>query len=94
MTATRVLQRNEEDAWTSPWTMQSELLQPLIERTFSILLRAGVFQQAPDIFKGQDVDIEYVSPLAKAQKSRDLNAVMRVLKYSVRCLGCSCTRLS
>ena len=45
--------------------------------TFSILLRAGVFQQAPDILQGQDVDIEYVSPLAKAQKSGDLNAVMR-----------------
>ena len=49
----------------------------MIERTFSILLRAGVFQQAPDILQGQDVDIEYVSPLAKAQKSGDLNAVMR-----------------
>ena len=40
-------------------------------------MRAGVFQQAPDILQGQDVDIEYVSPLAKAQKSGDLNAVMR-----------------
>ena len=80
MTATEVLQRNEEKMrLLGPvlGRLQSELLQPLIERTFSILLRAGVFQQAPDILQGQDVDIEYVSPLAKAQKSGDLNAVMR-----------------
>ena len=80
MTATEVLQRNEEKMrLLGPvlGRLQSELLQPLIERTFSILLRAGVFQQAPDILQGQDVDIEHVSPLAKAQKSGDLNAVMR-----------------
>lgn len=80
MTATEVLQRNEEKMrLLGPvlGRLQSELLQPLIERTFNILFRSGVFQQAPEILQNQDIDIEYVSPLAKAQKSGDLNAVMR-----------------
>ena len=80
MTATEVLQRNEEKMrLLGPvlGRLQSELLQPLIERTFNLLFRQGIFQQAPDILRNQDIDIEYVSPLAKAQKSGDLNAVMR-----------------
>ena len=80
MTATEVLQRNEEKMrLLGPvlGRLQSELLQPLIERVFNILMRANVFQPAPEILQGMTIDIEYVSPLAKAQKSGDLNSVMR-----------------
>jgi len=80
MTATEVLQRNEEKMrLLGPvlGRLQSELLQPLIERVFNILNRANVFKPAPEIMQGQNIEIEYVSPLAKAQKSGDLNAVMR-----------------
>jgi len=80
MTATEVLQRNEEKMrLLGPvlGRLQSELLQPLIERVFNILMRSDVFKPAPEILNGIDIDIEYVSPLAKAQKSGDLNAVMR-----------------
>tara|TARA_E500000305_G_scaffold2907_1_gene2750 strand:- start:221 stop:913 length:693 start_codon:yes stop_codon:yes gene_type:complete len=80
MTATEVLQRNEEKMrLLGPvlGRLQSELLQPLIERVFNILMRANVFQPAPEILQGMTIDIEYVSPLAKAQRSGDLNSVMR-----------------
>tara|TARA_R100001377_G_scaffold18962_1_gene9878 strand:+ start:1966 stop:3558 length:1593 start_codon:yes stop_codon:yes gene_type:complete len=80
MTATEVLQRNEEKMrLLGPvlGRLQSELLQPLIERVFNILERQGVFRPAPEILMEQTIDIEYVSPLAKAQKSGDLNSVMR-----------------
>jgi len=80
MTATEVLQRNEEKMrLLGPvlGRLQSELLQPLIERVFNILMRANVFQPAPEILTDQSIDIEYVSPLAKAQKSGDLTSVMR-----------------
>jgi hypothetical protein len=80
MTATEVLQRNEEKMrLLGPvlGRLQSELLQPLIERVFNILMRSNVFKPAPEILNGIDIDIEYVSPLAKAQKSGDLNSVMR-----------------
>jgi hypothetical protein len=80
MTATEVLQRNEEKMrLLGPvlGRLQSELLQPLIERVYKILERQGIFRPAPEILAQQDVEIEYVSPLAKAQKSGDLNTVMR-----------------
>ena len=57
--------------------LQSELLKPLIDRTFNILLRKNIFKPAPEFLAGKDVEIEYVSPLAKAQKSTEVQAIMR-----------------
>ena len=80
MTATEVLQRNEEKMrLLGPvlGRLQSELLQPLISRSFALLLRNGLLPPAPEQLQGQDVDIEYVSPLAKAQKMTDLQSMLR-----------------
>lgn len=80
MTATEVLQRNEEKMrLLGPvlGRLQSELLQPLISRSFALLLRAGLLPAAPEELQGQDIDIEYVSPLAKAQKLTDLQSMLR-----------------
>ena len=80
MTATEVLQRNEEKMrLLGPvlGRLQSELLQPLISRAFALLLRSGQLPPAPEELQGQDIDIEYVSPLAKAQKLTDLQSMLR-----------------
>jgi hypothetical protein len=80
MTATEVLQRNEEKMrLLGPvlGRLQAELLQPLISRSFALLLRAGLLPAPPEELQGQDIDIEYVSPLAKAQKLTDLQAMLR-----------------
>ena len=80
MTATEVIQRNEEKMrLLGPvlGRLQSELLRPLIDRTFNILLRNNQFPQAPESLSGANIDIEYVSPLAKAQKSTELQSIMR-----------------
>jgi hypothetical protein len=80
MTATEVLQRNEEKMrLLGPvlGRLQAELLQPLISRSFALLLRAGLLPAAPEELQGQDIDIEYVSPLAKAQKQTDLQSMLR-----------------
>ena len=80
MTATEVIQRNEEKMrLLGPvlGRLQSELLKPLIDRAFAILFRKNMFAQAPDFLSGTDVEIEYVSPLAKAQKSTELQSIMR-----------------
>ena len=34
----------------------------------------------PEILQGRDIDIEYVSPLAKVQKSTSLNSTMKALE--------------
>jgi hypothetical protein len=80
MTATEVIQRNEEKMrLLGPvlGRLQSELLKPLIDRTFALLLRKNLFRPAPDFLSGQDIEIEYVSPLAIAQKSAELQSIMR-----------------
>ena len=80
MTATEVIQRNEEKMrLLGPvlGRLQSELLKPLIDRAFALLLRKNLFRPAPEFLSGQDIEIEYVSPLAKAQKSAELQSIMR-----------------
>ena len=80
MTATEVIQRNEEKMRIlGPvlGRLQSELLQPLINRCFNILLRNKKLPQVPEELNNANIEIEYVSPLAKAQKTGELQALMR-----------------
>jgi hypothetical protein len=83
MTATEVIQRNEEKMrLLGPvlGRLQSELLKPLIDRVFAILLRNNMLPQAPEFLSGRDIEIEYVSPLAKAQKSTELQSIIRTVE--------------
>ena len=83
MTATEVLQRNEEKMRIlGPvlGRLQSELLSPMITRIFNIMLRQGLFLQAPEILLKQELKIEYVSPMALAQRSQELQSLMRGLE--------------
>ena len=83
MTATEVIQRNEEKMrLLGPvlGRLQSELLKPLIDRAFAILFRKNLFRPAPEFLSGKDIEIEYVSPLAKAQKSTELPSIMRAIE--------------
>ncbi len=80
MTATEVMQRNEEKMRILGPVMgrlQSELLQPLIIRVFNIMLRNNLFSVPPEILQGQEIDVEYVSPMALAQKGQELSSIMR-----------------
>jgi hypothetical protein len=83
MTATEVVQRQEEKMRIlGPvlGRLQSELLSPLIIRIFNIMLRNGLFMEAPDILRSQELNIEYVSPMALAQRSQELQSIMRGLE--------------
>jgi len=80
MTATEVVQRNEEKMRIlGPvlGRLQSELLQPLITRCFNILMKNKKFPEMPPAMGATQIEIEYVSPLAKAQKTGELQALMR-----------------
>lgn len=79
-TATQVLHESDEKLrMLGPMLgrLQSELLGPLIERVFNILLRAGQFDSPPQALQGQEVDIEYVSPIANAQKASEAHSLLR-----------------
>ena len=83
MTATEVVQRQEERMRViSPalGRLMNEMLRPLIDRTFELMLRADMLPLPPEILQGVDIDIEYVSPLARAQKSSSLNGTMQALE--------------
>ena len=60
--------------------LQQELLQPLIIRVFNIMLRNKEFLAAPEVLTNQQIEIEYVSPVALAQKGSQLEGIMRGLE--------------
>jgi hypothetical protein len=82
MTATHIERLTEiQQRVTSPilGRMQSELLEPSVERTFGIELRNGRMPPIPDVLLGQSLRVEYISPVARAQKNFEANAARRVL---------------
>lgn len=83
MTATEVVQRQEERMRViGPvlGRLMNEMLRPLIDRTFALMLREEMLAIPPESLQGRDLDIEYVSPLARAQKSSSLNSTMKALE--------------
>jgi len=91
VTATYVLQqRDEKMRLLSPMLarLQSEFLGPLIDRTFNILMRQSIargfgegspFPPVPEALAGTDWHVEYLSPIAVAQRSSQLDSVGRLL---------------
>jgi len=83
MTATEAVLRNEEKMrLLGPvlGRLQAELLQPMIERVFALLQRQRQFPEPPEIIQGSDFRVEYVSPLAKAQRQSDIQSIMRLFE--------------
>lgn len=48
--------------------LNQDLLDPLIDRTFMIMLRRGLIPQPPQAIQGQTLKAEYISVMAQAQK--------------------------
>ena len=85
MTATEAMLRAQEKGALLAPTMgrqQSEMLGPMIERELDILARAGVLPPMPEAMIEMDgnVEIEYVSPLNRAQRAEEGVAILRTLE--------------
>jgi len=83
MTATEVISRNEEKMrLLGPvlGRLQRELLQPLIQRSFNLLKEQKVFAPAPEFLRENAIGIEYVSPMAKAQRQGQIDSTMRMFE--------------
>jgi len=81
MTATEFMARHEEKLrllGPNLGRIQSEFLSPLIRRRFGMLMRAGMLPEPPAGIRGQEMRIEYVSPLARAQMAAEAQAVGRL----------------
>lgn len=82
MTATEVIQRSQEKMLIlGPvlGRLQNELLNPVIYRTFNIMLRRGILPPVPQALQGKEWDVVYVSPLAKAQRAVQANDMQTFL---------------
>lgn len=66
--------------------LQNDFLDPMIERTFRILWRAGLIPEMPGDLEDADFDIEYTGPLARAQRTDRITAIEGYLN-SVAALG-------
>lgn len=80
MTATEVAERHEEKLLMLGPVLErlhNELLDPLIEMTFERMLAAGIVPPAPPELQGSELNIEFVSMLAQAQRAVATNSVDR-----------------
>jgi hypothetical protein len=80
MTATEVAERHEEKLlMLGPVfeRLHNELLDPLIEITFTQMLKADILPPAPEEMNKQEINVEFVSMLAQAQRAVGVNSVDR-----------------
>jgi hypothetical protein len=84
MTATEVVERTERTLRLLGPTLgrlQSEFLGPMIERIYGVLSRSGRLPEPPESIAEQELKIEYVSPLARAQRQTETQGIMRTLEF-------------
>lgn len=87
VTAREVIERNEEKLLQLGPVLESlhnEALSPLIELTFTRMLKAGFFTERgglmpPPELQGQDLDVEFVGALAQAQRAVGTQAMDRMV---------------
>jgi hypothetical protein len=84
MTAREIEERHSEKVLILGPIMErlnDELFDPLIERTFGIMLRKGLVPLIPKELQGQELKIEYTSILAQAQKLIGTANVEKVAEF-------------
>jgi len=84
VTATEIAQRHEEKLlMLGPVydRLKNELLNPLIERTFELMIENGRIKEFPEKLAGKEIKIEYISLLAQAQKMIGLSALERTTSF-------------
>ncbi len=88
MTATEAMLRAQEKGQLLAPTMgrqQSEMLGPMIERELDILAAAGQLPPMPQALQdlGGLIEIDYISPLNRAQRAEEGVAILRTLESAV-----------
>lgn len=76
MTATEIRQRTQERMrLLGPMLgrLESELLGPLVNRVYGLLYRLKLLPEPPAQFIGSDFTVQYVSPIAQAQRAVEID---------------------
>lgn len=90
MTAREVVERHEEKLlMLGPVLerLENELLDPLIDRTFNIMLNVGMIPPPPDELQGMELKVEYISVLAQAQKMVGTTAIEQTMAFAGNLAG-------
>ncbi|HDH0766787.1 TPA: phage tail protein [Klebsiella pneumoniae] len=61
--------------------LNDECLNPLIDRTFSMMARKNLLPPPPDVLQGMPLKIEYISVMAQAQKSIGLSSLASTVGF-------------
>lgn len=80
MTATEVAERHEEKLLMLGPVLErlhNELLDPLIDITFSRMIEAGIVPPAPPELQGMELNVDFISMLAQAQRAIGVNGIDR-----------------
>lgn len=80
ITATEVAERHEEKLLMLGPVLErlhNEILDPLIEMTFSRMVEAGIVPPPPEEMQGMELSVEFVSMLAQAQRAVATNSIDR-----------------
>jgi len=80
ITATEVAERHEEKLLMLGPVLErlhNEMLDPMIDLTFDMMLKSGILPQPPEELQGQNLQVEFVSTLAQAQQLVGLNSLDR-----------------
>jgi hypothetical protein len=64
--------------------INQDLLNPLIDITFDIMVRQGLVPPAPEELQGVDLKIEYLSIMAQAQKLVGLSGIERFTSFATQ----------
>lgn len=62
--------------------LNDELLDPLIDRVFSVMFKRGLIPPPPQELEGVPLRVEYVSVLAQAQKAMGLGNIERFIGFT------------
>ena len=85
MTATEVAERHEEKLLVLGPVLErvhSELLDPLIERVFELMVASGIAPPPPRGLNVKELNVEYVSILAQAQKLVAVTGLERLTAFT------------
>lgn len=85
ITAREIAERHEEKLLMLGPVLErlhTELLDPLIDRTFNLMQRGGILPEPPEELLDMDIKVEYVSVLAQAQRMVAVGAIERLAGFA------------
>lgn len=90
MTATEVLERKEEfirEIGPVFGRLETDYTAPMIERAFSILLRAGALPPIPEVLQGRSIRFEYESPVKRIRQQVEAGAARMWVMEHIEAAG-------